>query len=125
MTSKQFLIEKNKIVFDVTGLVLIPDDQIIEHPFVRLLELELDEMGLTTQICTYCMTYLDNKNDDGSDDYEPCEECPMFEAENYCSSDDYDSTWFLASVSWDEKATISDHQKLQDLVIKYNKEEGK
>jgi hypothetical protein len=111
MTSKEFLEKKNELVKRVTGLVLVPEDQLEEHPFVKL---DTRETGATLMsgICTYCRTY-DN-----------CNECLMAIADNRCGNISR-STWWEANYAWETKATDADRTELMELVNKYNEEKGK
>ena len=118
MTSKQYLKRKNKIVKRVTGLTLVPKDQIKKHPFAELDtgDYYLSKAGelLTSDICTYCVLYIDND----------CVDCPMHKAGNACQANDY-STWKKANILWGKKSLKTDWQELIDLANQYNDEEGK
>jgi hypothetical protein len=114
MTSKQYLEAKNEIVKRVTGVTLIPEDQIIEHKFVELFPVYPKE--LYGEICTYCQTY------DVKETY--CEECPMSTAGNICE-DNTDSTWHKANLEWIKLATEYDKEELENLAVQYNDEQGK
>jgi len=113
MTSKKYLKKKNKLVKRVTGLVLVPKDQIKKHPFVLLKDMYATDM-LHEDICTYCILYADDM----------CISCPMHKADNECNYNS-DSTWRRANDSWVAKATKEDQKELSELVQQYNREEGK
>ncbi len=112
MTTKDFLIKKNKIVFEVTGVVLVPLDQIEEVEFR-----ELESFFTTTlcgDICPYCLIYYSQMG------ALRCSGCPMAKKGNLCRTGG--STWKRASTLWSEKSKLKDHAKLNKLIRKYNKE---
>jgi len=117
MTSKQFLKRKNKLVKKVTGITLIPKDQIIKHPFVELEEDLAILFKLPAVCCTYCQLYREDN----------CKKCPMAKANNKCRTledDSNDDTWSKANAIWTEVSTIKNMKKLFNLVKQYNKEKG-
>ena len=115
MTTVDFLTEKNKIVFRVTNVVLVPTGQLEEVPFRELDEIRDGCEQLNDTICPYCLEYA--KPGEGSG----CAGCPMAEAGNHC---DYDvgDTWTSANNQWLESAEVKDHQELIALCEQYNKE---
>jgi len=118
MTSKQYLKRKNKLIRKVTGVTLIPKDQIVEHPFIKLNIGKTPIDSLKGIYCTYCQMYHKNS----------CEGCPMFEADNRCfpyPKDDRPNSWNTANDLWIEKATEEDKLELFNLAKQYNEEEGK
>jgi len=118
MTSKQYLKKKNKIVKNVTGVTLIPKDQIVKHPFVELTEDLAILFKLPAVCCTYCQLYQEDS----------CKKCPMAKAGNKCrtlENDDADNTWSKANEIWTETSTVKNMKKLLKLVKRYNKEKGK
>ena len=78
----EYLIKKNKIVIEETGLVLVPENQVklIEMKnyqvanFISGLDKYKGRYDLTSENCSYCAMFF-------SDD---CEGCPMSEADNCC-----------------------------------------
>ena len=107
MTPLEYLKTKNELVFKVTGKVLIPDDQLIEH------ELNDDEFGrfeswsrLDDENCTYCLKH-----------YPACHNCPMGKAGNRCSNDD--STYQVATDAWNRLATKENEKELLNLGVKF------
>jgi len=74
MTVVEFIKEKNRIIYEETGLVLVPEDQIKE---CRQLTLDIT---VSDTSCPYCLAYSNN-----------CDKCPMGKAGNVC--DNYGSTW--------------------------------
>ena len=110
MTTKDFLIKKNKIVFDVTGVVLVPPNQIEEVEFRELRSYFAED--LSAYICPYCHIYYEGVL--------RCSGCPMAEKGNLCEIEG--STWQRASTLWLEKSKGRDRKKLSKLIKKYNKE---
>jgi len=130
MTTIEFLTRKNEIVFAVTGVQLVPDNQLIDLPYIKLssdyYEEEDDlELSLHAKICPYCETYRDKPN---ANMYAKinCTKCIMQIKGNGCfmgeTDSGLDSTWVQCHETWDDKATKDDILKLIDLVNTYNKE---
>lgn len=114
MTTKEFLIKKNEIVKRATGMDLIPLDQIVDEPKVRLSEEDYC-ITLDSYICPYCMNrkaYEISPID--------CDTCPIYVAGNGCGKGE--STWFQANSLWINKATDEDVEELILLVQEYNKD---
>ena len=116
MSVVEFLKRKNEIVKAVTGVILVPEDQIMDIPEDERTPLDLnDDLSeydfLGTEYCPYCALYFDND----------CEGCPMYEAGNRCIEGIY-NTWTKANDIWMEKSTEKDWKKLRDLVAEYNKQ---
>ncbi len=109
MSTREYIIRKNKIVFGVTSVVLVPEDQIVDEPRVRLVS---SGYGLSALLCPYCQS---RREEDGSID---CSTCIMVEKGNYCN--DEDSSWTKASDLWEELSTQRDRDKLSDLIKAYN-----
>jgi hypothetical protein len=117
MTDTEFFKKKNKIVKRVTGVVLIPDDQIVETGMEQV-ELEIGKFDLNALgggICPYCIYFYK--------DWCKCCECPMALAGNKCNNDN-NSSWRKAKSRWVKKATTTeeDIQELRELCEQYNKE---
>ena len=109
MSVIEFLNKKNKIVFDVTKLILIPEDQIEEVKKVKLIidpDNKEDLDSLHTNICPYCIIYK-------------CNDCPMNMAGNCCLGN-MDSTWYEANSVWMDKAIKKDKDRLSKLINEYN-----
>lgn len=116
MKVKKFLKKKNKIIKKVTGMDLIPKDQIKKTPFKHLsFYTNFDINVLSAAICPYCISYQK---------YTDCSGCPMSDAGNKCITNP-ESTWHKSKDIWIEKATKKDKKKLKKLCNQYNKEEGK
>ncbi len=64
-----FLKKKNKLVFKATGIVLIPEDQLIDLVPRRL------DFRTDATICPYCVEFIDDI----------CDDCPMSKASNKCT----------------------------------------
>jgi len=112
MTVTEFIKRKNEIVKRVTGLTLVPDDQIEECEQIKLQQ-SVSFKTLGAGICPYCMVY--NKDESCI-----CNDCPMNKANNDCS--EINSTWREINPVWRNKATESDMKELEELVKQYNKE---
>ncbi len=111
MKTKTFIKKKNKIIKKATGLILVPKDQIKNTP-KKPLSLTYGTHNLDAELCPYCMAFYNScTTEDG-------EKCPMLKAGNDCHEN---STWDLANIEWEKKATNKDRKKLEKLVIKYNK----
>ena len=130
MTTLEFLKRKNEIVFAVTGVQLIPDDQLIDLPYIKLSsdyyeEEDGLELSLHAKICPYCETYREKPN---GTEYTriDCTKCIMQIKGNGCfmgeTDSGLDSTWVQCYDEWDNKSTKADILKLIDLVQTYNKE---
>ena len=119
MSNINYLTRKNALVFKVTGLTLIPENQIKDITPVKLDVWESQELSnfdmLASDTCTYCAAY--NYGKDSS-----CENCPMSIAGNECAATDSSDTWSKANDAWTDKATEEDHQALKDLALEYNKQ---
>jgi hypothetical protein len=109
MTALEYMKKKNKLVFKVTGKVLIPKDQLVDVEFSDEFE---PEEWLNATNCPYCNLH------------ESCETCPMALAGNQCRKmDDYGNplknTFSTANEAWLEKSTEKTRQKLYRLGVKY------
>ena len=107
MSTKKFLKLKNKLVKRVTGVTLVPKDQIVKTPRIELFASNYD--ALYANVCPYCQLYKMYN----------CYQCPMAEAGNECGN--MDSSWRKVNQLWIDKATKLDQLELQELVEKYNK----
>lgn len=76
MTVVEFITRKNKIIFDKLGVILVPEDQIIECEQIKL------DICNASYACPYCHIYAFNFE---------CRGCPMANAGNACS--DSHSSW--------------------------------
>jgi len=113
MTTKEFIIEKNRIVKRVTRVTLVPEDQIVDEDKVYLDAFYYG--SLDAKMCPYCENR--RRGFGGSID---CETCPMYRAGNYC--DDVESTWKEANARWRKLAKEKDRDELKFLVAVYNNE---
>ena len=109
MTTTELINKKNQIVFNVTGKMLVPVDQIVEVKVVRL----EPHFNIRSDNCTYCELFLDNG----------CKDCPMALAENECVKD-VNNTYDICNRLWNQKVTQEDEQKLYDLIVEYNESNG-
>lgn len=103
-----YIRKKNALVFKATGLVLVPEEQIVEVEKWKL------KVGSDATICPYCMVYF---RDD-------CKGCPMFEAGNKCIDDCHNT---YSTVISKLKYTLELHYiatvpGMVELVERFNKE---
>lgn len=108
MTTKEFLIKKNEIIKRATGITLIPENQIIDEPKVKLEDDCVEYLSST--FCPYCVPRM------------YCNTCPMYKAGNQCTDTKKDSTWYRANSIWRKKATEKDKEELKHLIREYNKD---
>ena len=108
----EYLIAKNKLIKDVTGLVLIPEDQLVDHKFNNQdIGRFIPKGYLSGDNCTYCIKYIHNRNPRTTRD--KCKGCPMDKANNNCFCSW--STFEAAEKAWNKRATQKDCQKLKQL----------
>jgi len=110
MTNITYMELKNSIVIRVTEEILVPPEQMVLEPYVKLTPLGI----LGAENCPYCMSRQDTVG---------CSTCPMKLAGNKCT--DMLSAFNTASKLWDTLATDKDRQELFDLVVRYNEENEK
>ena len=110
MTNITYMELKNELVFRVTEEILIPPEQMVLEPYVKLTPLGT----LGAENCPYCMSREDTRG---------CSTCPMERASNKCT--DKLSTFNAASELWYALATDEDRQELFDLAVTYNGENEK
>lgn len=118
MTTKEFIQKKNRIVKDATGVLLVPENQIIDEPRVQLMECGVS--ALHGGLCPYCC--LRKENIEPGMTRISCETCPMALANNKCEYNVKKSTWDRANDIWEKEATAKDKQDLLNLIKEYNKE---
>lgn len=113
MSIIDYIREKNKIFENETGIVLVPEEYIVEVSIKEPLSV-VDDVGA----CPYCEVYY----------REDCEGCPLVPLNGvYC--DGPDSTYGdILSILDAEETGIVKHSKvtynMQELVDKFNKELG-
>ena len=109
MTPVEYMHKKNALVKDYTGLILIPEDQIIEVEPRQLYE-DDDE------ICPYCAVFS----------VYACENCPMKEAGNECvidSGNTYDRVAeYILHQSSPSIESIYGIPGMRELVAEYNEQ---
>ncbi len=110
MLVSEFIRQKNKIIFDKLGVILVPEKQIAECEQFKL------SFDSSNKACPYCLAYTSI-----------CENCPMAKAGNDCYYEE--STWKIfvdaiytqTNIIW-----ISDWYKAQpelvELYEQYNAE---
>ena len=79
MTIVEYIKRKNQIIFDETGLVLVPEDQIVEVELFNQLSIDSDATA-----CPYCQIYMKVC----------CYGCPMAIAGNRCGDRFNDSSMY-------------------------------
>ena len=132
MTNIEYMKLKNKLVFRVTSKILVPSEQMVLEPYIRLEPYEY----LVGGNCAYCAArvrldpdeYLvqDNWPYCGArveDKILDCANCPMELAGNGCISNT-SSSWVIANDIWSKVANEDDKRELYNLTVRYNKENG-
>ena len=76
MTTLEYMEKKNEIIYKLTGVTLIPKDQLIE------VEAKPLSTGGDDECCPYCVIYRTEH------DFTDCYNCPMSKANNECDLDD-------------------------------------
>lgn len=102
MSIVEYLTRKNALALKYFGVIIVPEDQIVEVEKHKL------SAEWNTEACPYCLVYL-CENSDG------CKACPMTLAGNRCS--DRNSSWNKFTNGRDEVQANS-----QDTVDQYYKE---
>lgn len=119
MTTATYLAAKNALVLAVTGLILIPEDQIVDIKPAKLdvcLDQGLNDFDmLSSETCPYCAEYSYGS-------FLSCDDCPMALAGNECAGTAGIDTWSKANSAWQERSTEKDWQALKDLAMEYNKQ---
>ena len=118
MSVAEFLRRKNEIIKAVTGVILVPEDQIVDIPEDKRVLLAqkkkydlFEHYYLNADYCPYCALYFSDE----------CKDCPMCKAGNCCNKNDH-STWYVANNLWMEKSSGVDWMKLKELIDEYNKQ---
>jgi hypothetical protein len=110
MTVREYINQKNSILLKISGVQLVPDDQIIDVPPMWLY------ISGDAGICPYCVAYKDI-----------CEHCIMHLSGNRCNSGDNTYSKVLAGMQKQDKlryANICDLPEIQALVKEFNKQFG-
>lgn len=110
MSVVEFIHTKNKIIFKKTGIVLVPEDQIIGC--------EANKLDITKAHngCPYCIVFASNGPFDCG------EECPMAKAGNKCGVSEGNSygevdNWVNANTDFDNLSTW--YETLPEMVELY------
>lgn len=108
MTAKQYMKRKNNILEDMSGVVLVPKEQIVKTSFILM-----NPIGTNANICPYCLIYND------------CIDCPMENEDNNCGEDhsSYNKTMDELRTRTKYKS-IHEVPEIIDLVKQYNAELG-
>ena len=112
MTVTEFMQKKNEILRDITGLTLVPEEQIVEVP-KTMLNTDSTDIG-NGDICPYCRIFMN------------CNGCPMDIAGNNCDISD-NSTYEAVATEYNSlRGTYSFYEEpmIKVLVEQYNKELG-
>ncbi len=72
MTVREYIERKNELIKKYTGMILVPEDQIIDMELPKDETLSIND---DRSACPYCFFYFD---------YYDCSECPMSKAGNCC-----------------------------------------
>ena len=109
MTIREYIERKNALTLEQTGIVLVPEDQIIDMEPMELSFTNRDAMA-----CPYCTKWVASQND--------CDGCPMQEAGNECAGavgNTYDQ--IVESLG---NSLINSLEGLEELIEEYNKSNG-
>lgn len=115
MTPREYIEKKNSIIEKYTGIVLVPEDQIIDLPVEQVGKLSIhngDEPA-----CPYCIVYGAGT----------CKDCPMHEAGNGCTDGSH-STYRKVLDTCDEyvdglaEFDAPWYDELDELIEEYNNE---
>jgi hypothetical protein len=111
MTITEFIRRKNEIIERATGIILVPEDQIVEVQMPIQLSMAGDAAA-----CPYCHLYLLKKRE--------CIGCPMSKASNQCEFDGdntYDKVY--SALGTNITSPISEvHGELAALIYQFNSE---
>jgi Tfp pilus tip-associated adhesin PilY1 len=112
VTTLKYLKKKNKILKKVTGLTLVPKEQLKN---VKLKEpLYVGEVLDDVSICPYCVLYMKDSS---------CTECPMYKAGNSCVFSPNNTYAAVLKELHDlGYECIGSVPKIRKLVEKFNKE---
>jgi hypothetical protein len=120
MTTAEFLWKKNEIIRKATGKILIPEDQIVDEPKVKLSDEYFDYRNLMWSACPYCVrrSTIDESGEESRVQID-CSTCPMKKADNCCF--DENSTWnkIVTSYEW-KNVGIGTLMDLRSLIRDYN-----
>ena len=109
MTAREYIERKNALIKKYTGLILVPESQIIDIQSKEPLNTESDKY-----ICPYCIEWLGLGKD--------CKGCPMEQADNKCLND---ASTYAQLIKAHGAITGYRHpwsQELEELVDQYNDE---
>ena len=108
MTIREYIERKNALTFKQTGIILVPDDQIIDMEPMRL-----NFKNRDSGACPYCIEWINSPNN--------CDGCPMKEAGNECAveGDTYDQ--IVESLG---DSLIYGLEGLEELIEEYNISNG-
>ena len=110
MTELEYMKEKNRILFEYTGKILVPKSQLVDVKITEPLSYEND-----SEACPYCHLYYGAT----------CLDCPMHKAGNRCDdSDNKYRTYKIVSGILHSKHYMDIYQvpEIRSLVDKFNEE---
>lgn len=114
MTVIDYINRKNEIIKRITGLTLVPEEQIQEVPVLEL----KPENENDADICPYCLYYKKEQDDFDTS----CGECPMELHDNQCY--ELGSTYIEVSNKlnyvYKDTTFIGDIPEIQALVKQFN-----
>ena len=108
MTVVEFISRKNTILREITGVTLVPADQILEVESKPLSSEKTSDAG----ICPYCVIYVGNR----------CIDCPMYKANNGCLNSDEEDTGTYKQVIIALNTRIAAVPEIQSLVREFNQQ---
>ena len=126
MTPMEYTIRKNAILFDLTGVVLVPANQIKDVEPIKMQEETKPNRINDGKICPYCLVYLSFGNEPEKET--SCEDCPMGKANNRCDEDkdDNEGTYMHVRHILRSKgliiSSIGELLEIQALVKEYNQQ---
>lgn len=114
MTLTEFFIRENEIIFQETGITLVPTDKIID--------IDPKEIGqLHTYTDSGCSPYCSIFNVVYDDGFEDCSQCPLEKAKNGCGNKDstYQQVYHKLKM---QGRRIHELSAIQDLVDVWNRQ---
>ena len=117
MSITQYLKRKNDLIYEQTGIILTPDDQIVE--------VEKRILGISSDMdaCPYCVAFYVS----GALEEDKCTGCPMQEAGNGCLTTDdstYEKITSKLSLEGNSASLTKGIEGLHELIIEFNKSNG-
>ena len=112
MTTSEYIRSKNQIALDLVGVIITPENQIVDIEFHEL------EPTIGDYSCPYCQKYQATGR-------RSCRGCPMSEAGNECGISK-DSTWYIFMTAIHKKdLEAAFKEAITPLVKEYNESNKK